>query len=60
MELTPIESKQDERTVGTRYPLDRIGLLDVVAIRWKKSRADVIEAALDELLVKEGLLDKAA
>jgi hypothetical protein len=47
--------------VGVRYPLDRVALLDAVKARWGVTdRGAVIEAALNRLLVAEGLLDEAA
>lgn len=48
-------------TVGTRYPLDRIALLDVVVIRrGLDNRSDLVKNLLDECLVAEGLLGEAA
>ena len=46
--------------VGTRYPQDRIALLDAVtARRGLEYRSEVVELALDRLLVDEGLLPAA-
>lgn len=46
--------------VGTRYPEDRVALLDVAKVRRGVThRSEVIEIALDRFLVDEGLLDAA-
>lgn len=46
-------NKGRERTVGTRYPADRVDLLDAIAKRRGGSRADVVRAALDREIETE-------
>lgn len=60
--LTP-EARKATKTVGTRYPLDLIPLLDSIAMRRGfVTRADLIEFALHELVESEfpGATKKAA
>lgn len=60
--LTPKDRKAT-RTVGTRYPVALIPLLDSIAIRRRlRSRADLIEDLLNREIEREfpGALDRAA
>lgn len=62
MSLQTRNKKKPKRSVvSARYPVKHIRLLDKVARRWGKDRSDVVEQALDRLLVSEGLVrDEAA
>lgn len=47
--------KQEEVTVGTRYPLEKVALLDAVRARRRlRYRSQLVEEALDRLLKDEG------
>jgi hypothetical protein len=47
-------NRKATKTVGARYPLDLIPLLDSIAVRrGLKTRADLIEAVLNETVESE-------
>lgn len=50
----PTVNRRATKTVGTRYPLDLIPLLDSIAMRrGHKDRASLIEATLNDLVESE-------
>lgn len=51
--LQPVNGAVKTFTIGTKYALDRVALLDAIAIRRGVSRSRVIADTLDEAIERE-------